>query len=42
MEAYREAIGIQRRNFLAHNNLGVLYNKKGHDDSAVAEFESAA
>jgi hypothetical protein len=29
MEAYREVIGIQPRNFLAHNNLGVLYDKKG-------------
>jgi len=29
------------RNFFAHNNLGVLYDKKRLHDAAVSEFESA-
>jgi tetratricopeptide (TPR) repeat protein len=41
MEAYREAINFQPRNFFAHNNLGVLYDKKGLHDAAIHEFESA-
>ena len=39
MEAYREAINLQPRNFFAHNNLGVLYDKKGLHDAAIREFE---
>jgi tetratricopeptide (TPR) repeat protein len=41
MEAYREAINFQARNFFAHNNLGVLYDKKGLHDAAIGEFETA-
>jgi len=41
MEAYREAINFQPRNFFAHNNLGVLYDKKGLHDTAIREFETA-
>ena len=40
MEAYREAINLQPRNFFAHNNLGVLYDKKGLYDAAIREFET--
>jgi hypothetical protein len=39
METYREAINFQPRNFFAHNNLGVLYDKKGLQDAAIREFE---
>jgi Tfp pilus assembly protein PilF len=41
MAAYREAIAFQPRNFFAHNNLGVLYDKKGLPDAAIREFEIA-
>jgi tetratricopeptide (TPR) repeat protein len=41
MEAYREAINFQPRNFFAHNNLAVLYDKKGLHDAAIREFETA-
>jgi tetratricopeptide (TPR) repeat protein len=41
MAAYREAIAFQPRNFFAHNNLGVLYDKKGLHDAAIREFETA-
>jgi Tfp pilus assembly protein PilF len=41
MAAYREAINFQPRNFFAHNNLGVLYDKKGLHDAAIREFEIA-
>ncbi len=32
---------MQPRNFFAHNNLGVLYDKKGLHDAAIREFELA-
>ena len=41
MAAYREAIAFQPRHFFAHNNLGVLYDKKGLPDAAIREFEIA-
>jgi Flp pilus assembly protein TadD len=41
MAAYREAIAFQPRNFFPHNNLGVLYDKKGLPDAAIREFEIA-
>jgi tetratricopeptide (TPR) repeat protein len=41
MAAYREVIAFQPRNFFAHNNLGVLYDKKGLHDAAIREFEIA-
>jgi tetratricopeptide (TPR) repeat protein len=41
MAAYREAINLQPRNLFAHNNLGVLYDKKGLLDAAIREFEIA-
>ena len=41
MEADREAINFQPRNFFAHNNLGVLYDKKGLHDATIREFEIA-
>jgi tetratricopeptide (TPR) repeat protein len=41
MAAYRDAIKFQPRNFFAHNNLGVLYDKKGLHDAAIRELEIA-
>ena len=41
MAAYREAITFQPRNFFAHNNFGVLYDKKGLHDAAIHELEIA-
>jgi hypothetical protein len=41
MAVYREAIAFQPRNFFPHNNLGVLYDKKGLPDAAIREFEIA-
>lgn len=41
IEAYGGAIDAQPRNFVARNNLGALYDKKGQHDAAIAELESA-
>lgn len=38
---FKHALRVTRNNYLAHNNLGTMFDKQGHYDEAVAQFELA-
>jgi protein O-mannosyl-transferase len=38
---FRHALAVTENNYLAHNNLGNVLNKKGQTDAAISQFQEA-